>query len=227
MLTKNYQQNTTTSKLYNQTSFYSALANDMLKAKEEIIIYSPFVSKHRADMFNRLLLKLKDTNVSVFIFTRPLREYAPSQRNEITEILGQYEETGATIYYLSGYIHEKVAIIDREILWEGSLNILSQRSSREMMRRITDKDSAEQVIRHLRLGNMLAEGQKAKPNQISRVFHRSARPRRRSLLRTIILCWLAAMAIWWLFLAVLDIIPLNVVMSLIEILTANTPQGTL
>ncbi|HEY1074274.1 MAG TPA: phospholipase D-like domain-containing protein, partial [Patescibacteria group bacterium] len=137
MLANSHQKNTVTSKLYNQTSFYSALANDMLKAKEEIIIYSPFVSKHRTDTFLRLLDKLKDTNINVFIFTRPLREYAPGQRSEITEILGQYEETGATIYYLSGYIHEKVAIIDREILWEGSLNILSQRSCREMMRRIT------------------------------------------------------------------------------------------
>ncbi len=224
MLANNHKKNTVTSKLYNQTSFYSALANDMLKAKEEIIIYSPFVSKHRADTFLRLMHKLKDTNINVFIFTRPLREYAPGQRSEITDILGQYEETGATIYYLSGYIHEKVAIIDREILWEGSLNILSQRSSREMMRRITDKDSTVEVIRHLRLSDMLAEGLSAKHNQVGRAFSRTARPRRRSILRTIVLCWLSVMVIWWLFIALLDIIPLKVVMQWVEILTANTPH---
>lgn len=208
--------------LYNQTSFYSALANDMLQAKEEIIIYSPFVSKYRTDKFCRLLDKLKDRNINVFIFTRPLREYSPGQRGEITEVLGQYEETGAIIYYLSGYIHEKVAIIDRKILWEGSLNILSQRTSREMMRRITDKDSATQVIRHLRLGYMLAEGRAAKYSQVGRTFSKSIRPKWRFTWRTIFLIWLVSTAAWWLFIALLDIIPLKVVMQWVEILAANT-----
>lgn len=210
--------------LYNQTSFYSAFANDMLQAKEEVIIYSPFVSKYRADRFNRILNKLKDANITVFIFTRPLREYAPNQRTEVTEILGQYEETGAIIYYLSGYIHEKVAIIDRKILWEGSLNILSQRSSREMMRRITDTNSAAQVIRHLRLNDMLAEGKEMKHQKVGRTFSKCMRPKWGFTWRTLVLCWLISTIVWWLFIALLDIIPLKVVMALIDILTSNTPH---
>jgi len=35
-----------------------------------------------------------------------------------------------------GRHHRKLAIIDRNILWEGSLNILSQKKSREFMRRL-------------------------------------------------------------------------------------------
>lgn len=213
--------------LYNETTFYSALAKDMLQAKREVIIYSPFVSAYRVEMFCRLLSKLSDTDVKVYIFTRAIDEYTPSQRYETAEILAQYEEAGAVVHYLRGYIHEKVAIIDREILWEGSLNILSQRSSREMMRRIADKNSAEQVIRHLRLESTLSEGRRAKHSRPSKVTRKEVQSKRRITLRTLAFCWLVVMAGWWLFLAVLDTIPLNVVMSLVELLTANTPQGTL
>lgn len=209
-----------TSNLFTAKSFYTAFTKDALRAKREVIIYSPFVSKYRADTLNRLLQSLKDANITVFIFTRPLREYAPSQRNEITEVLGQYEAMGIIVYYLSGYIHEKVAIIDREILWEGSLNILSQRSSREMMRRIASKDSVEQVIRHLQLNDLLAEGQNLGPTQPGQTFSRSTRRKQHLTLRTIIVIWAGLLIAWWLFLAVLDIIPLKVVMILIETLTA-------
>ena len=51
-----------------------------------------------------------------------------------------------TIVYLPGHIHAKTAIIGQEILWEGSLNILSQQESKEMMRQIADEDSAKQIM---------------------------------------------------------------------------------
>lgn len=210
--------------LYNQTGFYSAFANDMLKARKEIIIYSPFVSRYRAKRFNRQFHKLIDSGIKIIFFTRSLEDYSPSKRGVVAEVLGQYEDMGIVIYCLKGYIHEKVAIIDREILWEGSLNILSQRSSREMMRRVINKDSAEQVIRHLRLNKVLAGGQETKRTRPRELIRTSIRPKRRYILTTIVLCWALTVILWWLFISLLDIIPLKVVLMWVDTLTANTPQ---
>lgn len=56
------------------------------------------------------------------------------------------QDIGITILYTVGH-HRKLAIVDAQISWEGSLNILSYNDSCEIMRRIDSKTEAEQLIR--------------------------------------------------------------------------------
>lgn len=150
------------SDLFNEKTFYRAFIRDMLAAKKEVIIYSPFVSKFRTDFFKQTIEKLRHRNIEIFIFTRPIEEYDSMLQPQIRIALNRYEELGVCVFYLTGFIHEKVAVIDREILWEGSLNILSQRASREIMRRTSGENSAMQIIFYLGLNRKLAEGYKLK-----------------------------------------------------------------
>ncbi|MBM2820604.1 MAG: hypothetical protein HW405_364 [Candidatus Berkelbacteria bacterium] len=146
--------------LYDEKTFYRAFTKDLLNANNEVVIYSPFVSKYRSEYFTKTLIALRRRNIAVFIFTRPLEEVDYLMRSEVECAVKDYETLGACMIYLSGLIHQKAAIIDREILWEGSLNILSQRESKEMMRRTADEDLAMQVMSHLGLNKKLAEGYK-------------------------------------------------------------------
>jgi len=154
--------------LFNEKTFYRAFTNDLLNAKKEVIIYSPFVSKFRTDFFKSTIENLRHRNIEIFIFTRPIEEHDSIHQPQIECALKNYEDAGVTIFYLSGSIHEKIAIVDREILWEGSLNILSQRSSKEMMRRILNENSATQVMSCLGLNKKLAESYKLKYERLYR-----------------------------------------------------------
>lgn len=185
--------------LFNEKTFYPTFIKDMLGAKKEIVIYSPFVSKFRSEFFKRTLVELRRRNIPVFIFTRPLEEHDYLMRAEISCALKDYEESGAQITYLSGFVHEKLAIIDREILWEGSLNILSQRESREIMRRISDETSAQEILSYLGLDKKLAEGYKF---QYERLYHNMAKNLRENKLAKIKLFFSGVVApfiIWFLF----------------------------
>mgnify|MGYP000883233265 FL=1 len=51
--------------------------------------------------------------------------------------------------------HRKLAIIDREIIYEGSLNILSYRNSCEIMRRTTSALEAEMLIDFIGLNKFM------------------------------------------------------------------------
>ena len=162
------QEEQAVSRLFNEKTFFRAFIQDLLKVKKEVIICSPFVTKFRSEFFKQTLEKLRKRNIEVFIFTRPIEEYDLLQRAQATSAINDYKELGANIFCPPGNIHEKVAIIDREILWEGSLNILSQRESREMMRRITDNDVAKQVMSYLDLNTKLAEAYKLKYDELCR-----------------------------------------------------------
>lgn len=148
--------------LYNENTFYKALIKDMLSAKKEVIIYSPFVSKYRTDFLKPTIEKLIDRNIDIFIFTRPIEEYEDIIRPQIECALKRFNGMGVSIFCPGRYIHQKVAIIDREILWDGSLNILSHRASNEIMRRTSDANAATQVISYIGLNKQIAEAYKLK-----------------------------------------------------------------
>lgn len=164
--------------LYNDQTFYEAFTRDLLEAKKEVVIYCPFVTKYRSEYFRRTLQELKRRNIAVFIFTRPLEEHDMVMKSEVMCALRDYEELGACLVYLPGYIHEKLAVIDRLILWEGSLNILSQRKSRELMRRIPDDVTVKHTMQYLGINRQLATAYKAQYERLYRSLADGASERR-------------------------------------------------
>lgn len=186
-----------TRNLYNEKTFYRAFVDDLLNAKEEIIIYSPFVTKFRSDFFRQTFMKFKRRNINVFIFTRPLEEHDLLMRSEITCALKEYEELGVCIIYLEGFIHEKAAMIDREILWEGSLNILSQRKSREIMTRMSDKETTTQIMSYLGLDKKLAEGYKLRYEKLCGRLVFDSKQILRLKIRIFLLGLTIPVIIWW------------------------------
>lgn len=71
------------------------------------------------------------------------------------EVIEYCERVGIQVFVTRNKHHRKLAIIDREILWEGSLNILSQSDSREIMRRIEGDDHALEMFKFLKLGRFI------------------------------------------------------------------------
>jgi hypothetical protein len=71
------------------------------------------------------------------------------------EEITKFETMGIQTFLCAGNHHRKLAIIDRKILWEGSLNILSQNNSREIMRRIEGKKYASEMFNFLSLGDYI------------------------------------------------------------------------
>ncbi len=194
------------SDLFNEKTFYRAFIKDILAAKKEVIIYSPFVTKFRADFFKSVFEKLKDKNIEIFIFTRPIEDYDTMFQPQIRRALEDCEKLGVNVFYLSGSIHEKVAVIDREILWEGSLNILSQRASREMMRRTADEPMAMQIISYLNLGSKIEEGYKSRYEKLCRSLNADSRQALKIKVRLFLLGLAIPTLIWWLFVSLKSMI---------------------
>ncbi len=94
-------------------------------------------------------------NVAVYIFTRDPKEHSETYEIQSEAEIRRFEELGVQILLCTGNHHRKLAILDRKILWEGSLNILSQIKSREIMRRIDNQETTQEMFDFLRLGRFL------------------------------------------------------------------------
>ena len=72
------------------------------------------------------------------------------KKQEATNAIQAMQEMDILVLY-TGKLHRKIAVIDDEILWEGSLNILSQNDSCEIMRRIKSEELVRQTVKFLNL----------------------------------------------------------------------------
>lgn len=143
------------SELHDETTFYQRFVRDLEKAKEEVIIESPFISAARMQKLYPILVKLINQNVKVYVFTRDPSEHIEEYDKQAEFEIQRFERIGVQVLICAGNHHRKLAIIDRKVLWEGSLNILSQMHSREIMRRIEGKPMALQMFKFLNLERFL------------------------------------------------------------------------
>jgi phosphatidylserine/phosphatidylglycerophosphate/cardiolipin synthase-like enzyme len=143
--------NSIVSKLYDEKTFYTALIKDMKKCQSELIIESPFITNRRLQQLLPTFKKLKDRRVRVVVNTRNPRELDDEYRREDTlNAIAELQMIGVQVLFTVGH-HRKLAILDRNIMYEGSLNILSQNNSSEIMRRIESTQLAWQMIRFIGL----------------------------------------------------------------------------
>ena len=139
------------SQLFDETDFYQNFFHDLLKAEKEVIIVSPFITSHRVTIFMPIFDLILSKGINIFILTRRPEEHNTSMKYQAKGELECFEELGITVLPRAGRYHRKVAIIDRKVLWEGSLNILSHSGGEEQMRRFVCAKTAEQMMIFLKL----------------------------------------------------------------------------
>jgi HKD family nuclease len=145
-----------TSKLYNEETFYPNFLKDLGDCHSEVIIECPFITSRRLNMLLPTLEKLKARKVRIAINTRDPRTHDEGYwQEDAHEAISKLQHMGIQVLY-TGNHHRKLVILDRRILYEGSLNVFSQNNSSEVMRRIESVSLAWQMVRFVGIDHLLA-----------------------------------------------------------------------
>jgi len=142
------------SRLYDEKTFYPAFEKDLKDCGSELIIESPFITRRRFQSLLPTLQKLKARKVRIIINTKDPHEIDEDRREEAYRVIASLQYKGIQVIYTHGH-HRKLAIIDRSILYEGSLNILSQNRSSEIMRRTESVQLAWQMARFVEVDKFI------------------------------------------------------------------------
>jgi superfamily I DNA and/or RNA helicase len=110
---------------YTEQNFYPAFFTDLCKAEKEIIIVSPFLTIRRTQQFFDLFQSKISKGVRIRVVTRSLAEREGHQRQMAASIFDQMRRLHAQVIERHR-AHQKLAFIDRKIVWGGSLNIMSR-----------------------------------------------------------------------------------------------------
>jgi phosphatidylserine/phosphatidylglycerophosphate/cardiolipin synthase-like enzyme len=150
-LLKASQRELLSSTLFDETTFYASFISDLKHSKHAVIIESPHITTRRINSLLPVFRNLVSRGIKVVIITRDPQEHSKCLSFQAVEAIKSCKHYGIHVIICSGYHHRKLAIIDRGILWEGSLNILSQGYSREFMRRIRSDVLAKELLDYLAL----------------------------------------------------------------------------
>ena len=121
-------------------------STDLSQANSEIVISSPRINSAKIRQFIHMVSKKQAQGVTVSVITIPPEEY-PDNRIEPTKKLID-ELSGAGIYVkVTSGIHEHFAVIDKEIVWYGSMNMLSRAKEDDNLMRINNKEIADELLK--------------------------------------------------------------------------------
>jgi len=139
------------SKLLSEDTFYPVLTKDLKNCQSELLIECPFITNKRLNQLLPTLQKLKERKVRIVINTRDPYEHDEGyHRDDAHRAIANLQRMGVHVLYTGGH-HRKLVVIDRRVLYEGSLNVLSQNNSCEVMRRIESTRLAWQMVRFIKL----------------------------------------------------------------------------
>jgi nucleoside-triphosphatase THEP1 len=145
------------SKLFDELDFYPQFQRDLLNAKQEIIIQSAFLTENRFNHLKQILDHVIKKGVRVFVSTRVTYEHDGNMQKQSELVIKEMEKLGVIVLTFNGKIHQKFATIDRKVMWEGSLNILSYRDSKEVMRRFIGKSTISQFLEFMKFDKNIGE----------------------------------------------------------------------
>jgi superfamily II DNA or RNA helicase len=132
--------------IYDKGTFLPVFKDDLLAARRDVIIVSPFVAQKRTLMMIEQLQVALGNQVKVTVVTRPVEDYGAKGTPASQATIDLLQSAGVSLVFRSG-IHQKFAIIDERIVWYGSINLLSFGSAEESIMRLQSTNVAFELMK--------------------------------------------------------------------------------
>ncbi|SCY40832.1 PLD-like domain-containing protein [Butyrivibrio sp. INlla14] len=131
--------------IFDMNTYETVFEKDLLEANKAIVISSPGLSQSKVNAFIRLMKHRQESGVKLTIVTLEPERY-PVEKIEDTRRLVQLLRDNAINVHLKEYMHEHFAIIDDEIVWYGSMNLLSRAKADDNLMRVRSKEAAGELL---------------------------------------------------------------------------------
>ena len=131
--------------IYDQDSFRERFVNDIIQARKNIVIVSPYAALRRVQWLNDSLTSVRKRGIPVTVYTRPAHFFQGRSRQAAQNAIAALNAMDISVKCKDN-IHQKYAIIDDRIVWYGSINLLSFGSSLESIMRLVSGSAASALL---------------------------------------------------------------------------------
>ncbi len=131
--------------IYDKKSYQEVYLKDLIESNKNVIISSPGINERKVRKLITVMQQRQETGITVMVLTLSPESY-PEKIVEKTRELIEYL-VGAGIKVIERPVmHEHYAVIDEEIVWYGSMNLLSGEKEDDNLMRVLSKDIAQELM---------------------------------------------------------------------------------
>ncbi len=133
--------------IFKADDFYPAFEKDLENCLKSLVIVSPFLTRPGVERWIPHLERLNGLGIKITVMSKPLSE---GMNKGLEEELHSELRNMKIDLKLEPGVHEKIAILDGQITWHGSLNIMSHNAgTSEIMARFDSEDVATEIYREI------------------------------------------------------------------------------
>lgn len=125
--------------IYDNESYAAIYEKDLLEANNNIIISSPGINEKKVKRIISLIRKRQESGVAVSVITLKPESYPENRVEKTRQLINQLIAVGIKVRQ-EPIMHEHYAIIDEEIVWYGSMNLLSGEKEDDNLMRVVSKE---------------------------------------------------------------------------------------
>ncbi len=131
--------------IFNSENYEEIYKQDLLEASEEIIISRPKVSTRKAIELDQLLHEKMENGLHVIIVTWSADSYGYGDSGNRMAVLEQLRQFGFEVNLVDDYC-EHYCIVDRQLVWYGSMNLLGKEDIEDNLMRVCSRETATELL---------------------------------------------------------------------------------
>ena len=131
--------------IFDIDTYAEVYRKDLLESNEEIIIASPVISGPKIEELIQLLKPQQEKGVRIRIVTWKADSYGFGDSAYWMELHERMRSNGFEMNLVEDYC-QHYCIVDREVVWYGSMNFLGKEDSEDNLMRVCSKDIAAELL---------------------------------------------------------------------------------
>lgn len=131
--------------IFDSSNYHDVFEKDITQVSKSIVISSPYLGGKRVHWLADLSSVLHLKGVSLTVMTLSSENYPEDGREHHEELISILEKSGICVR-MSSQCHERFAVIDKSLIWYGSMNLLSNAKEEDSLMRLESKSVAEELL---------------------------------------------------------------------------------
>lgn len=134
-----------TNAIFDNESYIKVFERDLMEAHREIIISSPGINGIKVKHIINCFKERQESGVVVTVVTLQPERYPENRIDKTKQLIDILIKAGISVKLLP-VMHEHYAVMDQEIVWYGSMNLLSAEKEDDNLMRVESKEIARELI---------------------------------------------------------------------------------
>ena len=134
-----------TSAIFDSITYSDIYKKDLQEANKEIIISSPELDGKKINKVQHMISDVQLRGINILVLTLPVEAYPESRRDIIIGLINTLTENGIVVKSIEK-LHEHFTILDKFIVWYGSMNFLSKERDSDSLMRIENQEIAQELL---------------------------------------------------------------------------------